>query len=86
MTKFLMISLTQQLPKIARKKKASHSSSIREPDFHFRKQMDKQDQAQVTMKLEEAENIKFEYVRKVQKTTPQTKIIPDSDNELAKKK
>ena len=47
--------------------------------------MDKQDQAEVTMKLEEAENIKFEYVRNVRKTTPHTNFIPDSDNELAKK-
>ena len=47
--------------------------------------MDKKDQAEVTMKLEEVENIKFEYVRNVQKTTPHTNFIPDSDNELAKK-
>ena len=61
MTKLLMISLTQHLPKVAIKKRASHSSSIQEADIDFRKQVDKQDQAEVTMKLEKAENIKLQY-------------------------
>ena len=36
MTEVLMMTLTPQLCKIAIKKKASHASSIREPDIDFR--------------------------------------------------
>ena len=56
MTEFLMMTLTLQLRKIAIKKKASHPSSIREPVIDFRKLVDKLEQAEITMKLEEAEN------------------------------
>ena len=37
MTEILMMTLTPQLRKIAIKKRASHPSSIREPDFRFSK-------------------------------------------------
>ena len=37
MTEILMMTLTPQLRKIAIKKRASHPSSIREPDLDFRK-------------------------------------------------
>ena len=37
MTEILMMTLTPQLRKIAIKKRASHHSSIREPDSDFRK-------------------------------------------------
>ena len=37
---------------MAIKKRASHPSSIREPDIDFRKLVDKLEQAEITMKLE----------------------------------
>ena len=43
MTEILMMTLTPQLRKIAIKKRASHPSSIREPDLDFRKLVDKLD-------------------------------------------
>ena len=55
MTEILMMTLTPQLRKIAIKKRASHPSSIREPDLDFRKLVDKLKQAEITMKLEETE-------------------------------
>ena len=56
---FLMMTLTPQLRKIAIKKRTSHPSSIREPDIDFRKLVDKLEQAEITMKLEETENSKI---------------------------
>ena len=56
MTEILMMTLTSQLRKIAIKKIASHLSSIREPDIDFRKLVDKLEQAEITMKLEESRN------------------------------
>ena len=52
MKKFLLMTLTPQLQKIAIKKRASHPSPIREPDLDFRKLADKIEQAEITMKLE----------------------------------
>ena len=49
---------TPQLRKITIKKRASYPSSIREPDF--RKLVDKLEQAEITMKLEETENLKLQ--------------------------
>ena len=60
MTEILMMTLTSQLGKIAIKKRASHPSSIREPDLDFRKLVDKLEQAEITMKLEETENLKLQ--------------------------
>ena len=60
MTEILMMTLTSQLGKIAIKKRASHLSSIREPDLDFRKLVDKLEQAEITMKLEETENLKLQ--------------------------
>ena len=37
MTEIFLMTLTPQLRKIAIKKRASHPSSIREPDLDFRK-------------------------------------------------
>ena len=53
MTEILMMTLTPQLRKIAIKKRPSHPSSIREPDLDFRKLVNKLEQAEITMKLEE---------------------------------
>ena len=50
MTEILMMTLTAQLRKIVIKKRKSHLSSIREPDTDFRILVDKQEQAEITMK------------------------------------
>ena len=85
MTEILMLTLTPQLQKIAIKKRASHPSSIREPDINFRKLVDKLEQAESTMKLEETENFNLRYVNNNQTTTSQINHIHDSDTELAEK-
>ena len=69
MTEILMMTLTPQLRKIAIKKRASHPSSIREPDLDFRKLVDKLEQAEITMKLEETENLKLQYVNRIETNT-----------------
>ena len=74
-----------QLQKIAIKKRASRPSSIREPDLHFRKLVDKLEQAKITMKLEETENLKLQKVNNIQTTTSQINNINDSDTELSEK-
>ena len=58
MTEILMMTLTPQLRKISIKKRASDPSSIREPDLDLRKPVEKLEQAEITMKLEETENLK----------------------------
>ena len=78
------MTLTAQLQKIA-KKRASHSSSTREPNTDFRKVIDKQEQAEITMKLEQTENLKLQYVNNIQTTTSQINNTHDSDTELAEK-
>ena len=60
MTKVLMMTLTPQLQKIAIKKRASHPSSVREPNIDFRKLIEKLEQAGITMKFEETENLKVQ--------------------------
>ena len=59
MTEILMMTLTPQLRKNAMKKRASHSSSIREPDLDFRKLVDKLEKAEITMKLEDTKKFKI---------------------------
>ena len=53
MTEILRMTLTPQLRNIAIKKRASHPSSIREPELDFRKLVDKLEQAESTLNLEE---------------------------------
>ena len=60
MTEILMMNLTPQVRKIAIKKRASHPSSIREPDLDFRKLVNKLQKAEFTMKLEETKNLKLQ--------------------------
>ena len=55
-----MMSLTPQLQKIAIKKRASHPSSVREPNIDFRKLVENLEQAEITMKFEETENLKVQ--------------------------
>ena len=84
-TEILMMTLTPQLKKVAIKKRASHPSSIREPDLDFRKLVDKLEQAEVTMKLEETENLKLQYVNRIETNTTHINNIQDSDEELSER-
>ena len=79
-----MMTLTPQLRKTA-KKRASHPSSIREPDLDFRKLVDKLGQAEITMKFEETENLKLQYVNNIQTTTSHINNINNSDTDLSEK-
>ena len=85
MTEILMMTLTPRLRKIAIKKRALQPSSIREPDLDFRKLVDKLEQAEITMKLEETKNLKLQYVSNIQTTTTQIKGIHNSDIDLSEK-
>ena len=85
MTEILMMTLTPQLRKTAIKKRASHPSSIREPDLDFRKLVDKLEQAEIKMKLEETENLKLQYVNRIETNTTHINNIPDSDVDLSEK-
>ena len=79
-----MMTVIPQLRKRAIRKRASHLSSVGEPDIDFRKLVDKLEQAENTRKLEETESLKLQYVNYVETTTSQIKINHDSDTELAK--
>ena len=83
MTEILMMTLTPQLRKIAIKKRASHPSSIQEPDLDFRKLLDKLEQAEITMKLEETENLKLQYVNRVETNITHLNNIQNSDVDLS---
>ena len=80
-----MMTLTTQLRKIAIKKRASHPSSTREPDLDFRKVVDKLEQAEITMKLEETENLKLQYVNRIETNTTHINSIQESDTDLIEK-
>ena len=85
-TETLMMTLTSQLQKLAIKKRASHPSSIREPDLDFRNLVDKLEQAEIIMKLEETENLKLQNFNNIKTTTSQINKIHDSDIEISEKK
>ena len=78
-----MMTLTPQLRKKAIKERASHPSSIREPDLDFRKLVDNLEQAEVTMKLEE--NLKLQYINRIETNTTHLNNIHDSDVDLTEK-
>ena len=80
-----MMTLTPQLREVAIKKRASHPSSIREPGLDFRKLVDKLEQAEITMKLEETEDLKIQNVNNIQTTTSRINNINDCDTELSEK-
>ena len=86
MTEILMMTLTPQLRKIAIKKRASHPSLNREPDSNFRKLVDKLELAEITMKQEETENLKLQYVNNIHTNTTQTDKIHYSDVAFSEKK
>ena len=73
------MTLTPQLRKIAIKKRSSHPSSITEPDLDFRKLVDKLEQAEITMKLEETETLKLQYVNRIETNTTHINNIQESD-------
>ena len=85
MTEVLMMTLTTQLRKIAIKKRASYPSSIRKPDSDFRKLVYNLEQAEITMKHEETENLKLQNVNRVETITTQINNIHDSDVDLIEK-
>ena len=85
LTEVIMMTLTPQLPKIAIKKRESQPSSIRESDIDFRKLVDKLEQAEITMKIEETENLKLQYVSNIATTTTQINNIHNSDIDLCEK-
>ena len=85
MTETSMMTLTPQLRKIAIKKRASHSSSIREPDLVFRKLVDKLEQAEITMELEETENLKLQSVNRIETNTTHINNIQKLDTDLVEK-
>ena len=80
-----MTTLTPQLRKTAIKKRPSHPSSIWELDLDFRKLVDKLELAEITMKLEETENLNLQYVNNIQITNSQINNIKDSDTEFSEK-
>ena len=67
------------------KKRVSHTSSIREPDLDFRKLVEKLEQAEITMKLEETENLKIQYVNRIETNTTHINNIQESDIDLTEK-
>ena len=77
------MTLTPQLRKISINKRASLPSSIQEPDIDFRKLVDKLQQAEITIKLEETEIIKLQYVNNIHTTTSQKNNVHDFYTELA---
>ena len=86
MTEILIMTLTPQIRKRAIKKTASHPSSLREPDLDFKKLVDELEQAEITMKLEETEKLKLQYVNNIQTTTTQINHKHNSDIDLSEKK
>ena len=85
MTEILMMTSTPQLRKIARKKRASHPFSIREPDLDFGKSVDKLEKAEITIKLEETENLKLQSVNRIETNTTHINNIQESDTDLIEK-
>ena len=85
MTEILMMTLKPQLRKIAIKKRVSHPFSIRKPDLDFRKLLDKLEQAEITMKIEETENLKLQYVNHIETNTTNINNIQQPDIDLSEK-
>ena len=68
-----------------KKERASHPSSIREPDLDSRKLADRIEQAEITMKLEATENLKLQYVNRIETNTTHINHIQESDTNLIEK-
>ena len=55
------------------------------PDLDFRKLVDKLEQAEIIMKLEETEKLRLQYVNNIQTTTTQINNIHNSDKKFVQK-
>ena len=55
---------------------------IRETDLNFRKLVDKLVHAEITMNLEETQNLKLQFINNTQNTTTQINHTHDSDTDL----
>ena len=73
-------------PTKSKKKRKSHPSSTQEPDIDFRKLVDKLEQAEINMKLEEIKTFKLQKVNNIETTISERDIIHDSGIKLAEKK
>ena len=78
-TEMLTMTVTPELRKIAMKKASSHPSSIREAYIDFRKLVDKLEQSEFIIILEEIEILKLQYVNNIQTTTSQLNKVHVSD-------
>ena len=86
MTEILMMTLLRQLQKKQQRKRQHHILPLpEEPDLDFRKLVEKLEQVEITMKLEETENLKLQNVNNIQTTTSKINHIHDSDTELSEK-
>ena len=85
MTEILMLTLTPQLRKMVIKKRASYPSSTREQDLDFRKLVDKLEQANITMKVGETENLRLQYDNRIETKTTHINNIQESDVDLSEK-
>ena len=80
-----MMTLTFQFKKNSNQKDSITSFLNSRTRFEFQKLNDKLAQAEITMKLEEAENLKLQYVNNIQTTTTQINNIHNSDVDLSEK-
>ena len=85
MTEILMLTLTPQFKKMVIKKRASYPSSTREQDLDFRKLVDKLEQANITMKVGETENLRLQYDNRIETKTTHINNIQESDVDLSEK-
>ena len=67
------------------KKRASYPSSTREQDLDFRKLVDKLEQANITMKVGETENLRLQYDNRIETKTTHINNIQESDVDLSEK-
>ena len=67
------------------KKRTSHPSSIQQFDIDFQKLVDNLKQAEITMKLEETDSLKLQYVKNIHTISSQINKIHGSDTELSEK-
>ena len=66
-----------------RKESITSIFNSREPYIDFKKLVDKLEQAEITMKLEETEKLNLQYVNNIHANTSQINKVHDSDTEIA---
>ena len=84
-TAILMMTLTPQLRKIAKKESLTSNPISRTRHRLPKTSREKLEQAKFTMKLEETKNIKLQFVNNIHTSTSQIYNIHDFDAELAEK-